>query len=33
MTAENLTLTLDSGDVTIKLRNDLAPGHTARIAE
>ena len=33
MTAENLTLTLDSGDVTIKFRNDLAPGHTARIAE
>jgi peptidylprolyl isomerase len=28
-----LTLTLDSGDVTIKLRPDLAPGHVARIAE
>ena len=28
-----LTLTLDSGDVTIKLRSDLAPGHVARIAE
>lgn len=32
-TPENLTLTLDGGDVTIKLRSDLAPGHTARIAE
>ncbi len=31
--ADTLTLTLDGGDVTIKLRNDLAPGHTARIAE
>lgn len=28
-----LTLTLDIGDVTIKLRPDLAPGHVARIAE
>lgn len=28
-----LTLTLDSGDVTIKLRPDLAPGHVARVAE
>ena len=28
-----LTLTLDSGDVTIRLRPDLAPGHVARIAE
>ena len=28
-----LTLTLESGDVTIKLRPDLAPGHVARIAE
>jgi peptidylprolyl isomerase len=28
-----LTLTLDGGDVTIKLRPDLAPGHVARIAE
>ena len=28
-----LTLTLDTGDVTIKLRSDLAPGHVARIAE
>ncbi len=33
MTADTLTLTLDGGDVTIKLRNDLAPGHAARIAE
>ncbi len=32
-TLETLTLTLDGGDVTIKLRSDLAPGHTARIAE
>ena len=32
-TPENLVLTLDGGDVTIKLRSDLAPGHTARIAE
>lgn len=32
--AENtLTLTLDSGDVVIKLRADLAPGHVARISE
>jgi len=30
---ETLTMTLDSGDVTIKLRPDLAPGHVARIAE
>ena len=30
--AETLTLTLDSGDVTIKLRSDLAPGHVERIA-
>ncbi len=28
-----LTLTLDSGDVTIKFRPDLAPQHVARIAE
>ena len=28
-----LTMTLDSGDVTIKLRPDLAPAHVARIAE
>jgi peptidylprolyl isomerase len=31
--AETLTLTLDSGDVVIKLRPDLAPGHVARISE
>jgi peptidylprolyl isomerase len=31
--AETLTLTLDSGDVVIKLRSDLAPGHVARISE
>ena len=28
-----LTLTLDGGDVVIKLRPDLAPQHVARIAE
>ena len=28
-----LTMTLDGGDVTIRLRNDLAPNHVARIAE
>jgi len=33
MPAETLTLTLDGGDVTIRLRNDLAPMHAARIAE
>ena len=33
MTAETLTLTLDGGDVVIKFRPDLAPGHVARIAE
>ena len=32
-TPETLTLTLDGGDVTIKLRPDLAPGHVARIKE
>ncbi len=31
--ADTLTLTLDTGDVVIKLRPDLAPGHVARIAE
>ena len=31
--AETLTLTLDTGVVTIKLRSDLAPGHVARISE
>ena len=34
MDAENtLILTLESGDVTIKLRPDLAPGHVDRIKE
>ncbi|RDE04717.1 peptidylprolyl isomerase [Sphingomonas aracearum] len=32
-TPETLTLTLDTGDVVIKLRPDLAPNHVARIAE
>ena len=32
-TPQTLTLTLDTGDVTIKLRPDLAPGHVARIAQ
>jgi len=32
-TPSTLTLTLDGGDVTIRLRPDLAPGHVARIAE
>ena len=31
--ADTLTFSLDSGDVVIKLRPDLAPGHVARIAE
>jgi peptidylprolyl isomerase len=31
--ADTLTLSLDSGDVVIKLRPDLAPGHVARIVE
>ena len=31
--AETLTFTLETGDVVIKLRPDLAPGHVARIAE
>ncbi|HEX7693412.1 MAG TPA: peptidylprolyl isomerase [Sphingomonas sp.] len=30
---ETLTLTLESGDVVIKLRPDLAPQHVERIAE
>lgn len=30
--AETLTLTVDSGDVVIKLRSDLAPGHVERIS-
>ena len=29
--ADTLTLTLETGDVTIKLRPDLAPGHVERI--
>ena len=29
---ETLTLALDAGEVTIRLRPDLAPGHVARIA-
>jgi peptidylprolyl isomerase len=33
MPDQKLTLSLDSGDVVIKLRDDLAPGHVARIAE
>ena len=31
--SDKLTLTLDSGDVVIKLRPDLAPGHVAHITE
>jgi peptidylprolyl isomerase len=31
--ANTLTLTLDTGDVVITLRPDLAPGHVARISE
>lgn len=33
MADETLTLSLDSGDVVIKLRSDLAPNHVARIKE
>jgi len=33
MSEEKLVLSLDSGDVVIKLRPDLAPGHVARIKE
>ena len=32
-TPETLTLTLDTGEVKIRLRPDLAPGHVERIAE
>ncbi|WP_336957998.1 peptidylprolyl isomerase [Sphingobium aquiterrae] len=32
MADETLTLTLETGDVVIKLRPDLAPGHVERIA-
>jgi peptidylprolyl isomerase len=33
MADEKLVLSLDSGDVVIKLRPDLAPGHVERIKE
>ncbi len=33
MADETLTLSLDNGDVVIKLRPDLAPNHVARIKE
>lgn len=33
MTAQTLTLTLDTGDVVIRLRPDLAPGHVERISQ
>ncbi len=33
MADQTLTLTLDTGDVVIRLRPDLAPGHVARITE
>jgi peptidylprolyl isomerase len=33
MTGQKLTLSLDSGDVVIQLRPDLAPGHVAHITE
>lgn len=33
MADENLVLSLDAGDVVIKLRADLAPGHVDRIKE
>ncbi|NJM51175.1 MAG: peptidylprolyl isomerase [Sphingomonadales bacterium] len=33
MSAQTLTLSLDTGDVVIKLRPDLAPNHVARITE
>jgi peptidylprolyl isomerase len=31
--AQTLKLTLDTGEVTIRLRPDLAPGHVQRITE
>ncbi len=31
--ADTLTLTTETGDIVIKLRADLAPGHVARISE
>lgn len=33
MTDQTLTLSLSTGDVVIKLRPDLAPGHVERIAQ
>jgi peptidylprolyl isomerase len=33
MAHEKITLHLDTGDVEIKLRSDLAPGHVERITE
>jgi len=33
MPDQTLTLTLETGDVVIKLRPDLAPGHVTRITE
>jgi cyclophilin family peptidyl-prolyl cis-trans isomerase len=33
MADDKLVLSLDSGDVVINLRSDLAPGHVARIKE
>ena len=33
MSDQTLTLSLSTGDVVIKLRPDLAPGHVARISE
>jgi peptidylprolyl isomerase len=33
VTAQTLTLTLDTGDVVIKLRPDLAPKHVERISQ
>jgi peptidylprolyl isomerase len=33
MSGQTLTLSLDTGDVVITLRPDLAPGHVARITE
>ncbi len=33
MSDQTLTIHLDSGDVVIRLRPDLAPGHVARITE
>ena len=33
MTGQTLTLTLDTGDVVIRLRPDIAPGHVERISQ